>query len=125
MKGHKAGGGFGSNKLVRAPATTGASARGVNPKNVSQIGSSLGNHSTDRGDMPFKPERIAAKAPTAAGVKLGNERATEGIGVGGGRIVHRSGSQAQHGAVAGSPRPQGRDILGEFGPDSPNARARR
>jgi hypothetical protein len=40
------------------------------------------------------------------------------VGVGGGRTVYHCGSQDQHGSVAGTNKPAGRDILGAFGPDS-------
>ena len=36
-----------------------------------------------------------------------------------GRVVMGSGTQGQHGGVAGSVKPAGRDILNDFGPDSP------
>jgi hypothetical protein len=50
---------------------------------------------------------------------MGNDRARD-VGQGGpgvGYDIHRTGSQGQHGAVAGSPKPQGRDILSEYGPE--------
>jgi hypothetical protein len=52
-------------------------------------------------------------------VMLGNAKAldVQGGGPGKGRTVMCSGSQGQHGPVAGSPQPQGRDILGDYGPE--------
>jgi hypothetical protein len=52
----------------------------------------------------------------------GNANAQElsgaNCGVGKGRTVMRSGGQGQHGGIAGSPKPAGRDILSSFGPES-------
>jgi hypothetical protein len=39
-------------------------------------------------------------------------------GPGTGRDVHHCGSQGVHGGVAGSPKPQGRPILSQYGPES-------
>jgi hypothetical protein len=53
-------------------------------------------------------------------VKLGNEVALN-VGPGGcgtGRTLYgQSSSQGQHGPVAGNPKPAGRPILSEYGPD--------
>jgi hypothetical protein len=60
--GNKKGGGIGS-KAMNAPTTyfTGQPSTRINPRGVSQIGSSLGNHSTDNakdsdggGDCPAR-----------------------------------------------------------------------
>jgi hypothetical protein len=39
------------------------------------------------------------------------------VGVGGGRTIYKTGSQDQHGPVAGTSKPKGRDILSSFGPE--------
>jgi hypothetical protein len=44
------------------------------------------------------------------------------VGVGGGRTIYKTGTQDQHGNVAGSSKPSGRDILGAFGPESSRPR---
>jgi hypothetical protein len=67
-----------------------------------------------RGEPLHNPERNFHP------VKLGNEVALN-VGPGGcgtGRTLYgQAGSQGQHGAVAGSPKPQGRPILSQYGPD--------
>ena len=85
---------------------------------MSQIGQNIGNKAMNdpkRLTKSVEPVRGAAMP----GVKLGNEVAASTVcGPGGSRTVMRSGSQAQTGPVAGSPRPGGGDILSQFGPDS-------
>ena len=118
-------------KLTQGPIKqvgmrNGQPARGINPRGVSQIGSSMGNHSMDSGgkklDKSVEPVRSAAMP----GVKLGNEVSASTVcGPGGSRSVSRSGSQGQQGPVAGKVAPQGRDILNDFGPDSAGVRGRR
>jgi hypothetical protein len=120
--GKGSGGGLGSKNVVRPNVRTGTAARAQNPRGVSQIGQNLGNHSTDNGGKKLtksvEPVRGAAM-PGVGAVKLGNQVAAETVcGPGGSRTVMRSGSQAQTGPVAGSPRPGGGDILSQFGPDS-------
>src|SRR5262249_57965147 len=111
-----AGGGFGSNKHTQVGVRYGAAREGRNPRAVSQIGSAMGNHTTEHTEKLRREdviERMRYPAPTAAGVRLGNEVAmnvSKGA-PGAGRVVMRSGSQMQYGPVAGTPRPQGRDIL--------------
>jgi hypothetical protein len=62
------------------------------------------------------PEKFTAAPPSVA---LGNSVAASTVcGPGGSRSVMPSGGQGQHGPVAGKPAPQGRDILGSFGPES-------
>jgi hypothetical protein len=121
----KAGGGVNSRVNVSIPVRKGASATGVRPAAVSQWGSSLGDHSTD---SPKALRGAAEKYATATpiSVPLGNEVALNvgGGGPGKGREVMRSGAQAQHGPVAGTSKPQGREILREFGPDSAAVRRR-
>jgi hypothetical protein len=101
----KAGGGINSNKLVRPSVRIGTPSAGKNPKAVGQIGSTLGNKATNQPKLLTKAvESIGAKAPAAASVPLGNEVATN-VGKGGpgaGRTVYGSGSQCQHGPVAGA-----------------------
>jgi hypothetical protein len=92
------GGGLGSRIVIQRPVRTGQSREGIRVRGVSQIGSSLGNHSTNSGKILRKavePVRGGPR-PTAADVPLGNAVATQGIGVGGGRTVTRSGGQGTH-----------------------------
>jgi hypothetical protein len=114
----KAGGGINSRNVTRQTPKAGQPAREMRPKGVSQIGQSMGNH-VMRGDIKsprsVEPVRRAARpaAGGPGGVSLGNELAA-GVqrGPGGGRTVHSSGSQGQHGAGAGSPKAPAREILG-------------
>ncbi len=128
---NRKGGGIGS-KAMNAPTTyfTGQPSTRINPKGVSQIGQQMGNHSMESGGKPLtrSVEPVRAGAVGAMGsVRLGNECALD-VGKGGpgaGRTVMRAGGQGQHGPVAGSPAPTGRDILNDFGPDSAGVRGRK
>jgi hypothetical protein len=119
-KRNQAGGGSSSRQVREVPVRTGRAAQEMRPKEVSQYGSALGNHPTDGSrKLDGASEKVQGKRlPPSLSVPLGNEIATRGLGVGGGREVMRSGSQCVSGPVAGSPRPAGRDILGDFGPES-------
>jgi hypothetical protein len=96
--------GLSSNKLVRPDVRTGTGSNGVKPGYTAQLGSMKGTHLTDGRDMPASKALIAKDAmkPTASNaVKHGNEVALN-VGKGGpgaGRVVHRTGSQMQHGAA--------------------------
>jgi hypothetical protein len=124
-----AGGGANSRNVTERPVRYGTPAKGVSPKGVNQIGTSRGNHAMDAPGRNFGRRDVepiyGGNAPTNAAQKLGNEAATKGLGVGGGRTIHRTGSQGLQGPVAGSTKPQGRDILSEYGSDSPNVAARK
>src|SRR5262245_42537277 len=79
------GGGFGSNKHTRVEVHYGQQSKGRNPRAVSQIGQSMGNHATEHtGKMNRNEviERMQHPAPTAAGIGLGNELAGN-VGKGG------------------------------------------
>jgi hypothetical protein len=115
------GGGSRSRNVVEPKVRTGAARREINPKAVSQIGSSMGNRATDQTKKLDSVEKfVGPKKPIS--VPLGNEVALN-VGKGGcgaGRTLYgKSGAQQQYGPVAGSPKPQGRDILRDFGPDVP------
>src|SRR6266852_3002139 len=101
----RSGGGIMSNKLVQSKTPKAEpKPRAISPGGVSQLGEHVG---TRRAVQPldvgpgFKP-----KGPTD------NVKA---VGVGGGRQIHRSGSQAMHGAPVQGPSRPVRDILSEFG----------
>ena len=123
------GGGIGSKQHVSKPVRTGAPRHGVNPRWTSQVGQSYGNHSTEHSAL-LPREKIIEKYRQGPGVSvpLGNEVATN-VGRGGpgaGRTLYgQSGMNAVHGPVAGSPKPQGRDILSEYGHESAGALRRR
>ena len=70
----------------------------------------------------------SGKMAGVGATKLGNEVALN-VGSGGpgaGRTLYgQSGTNAQHGPVAGKPAPAGKDILNNFGPDSAIVRERK
>jgi hypothetical protein len=81
----------------------------ISPAGVSQIGTAVD---------PKAVERL--QRGTGPAVAMGNALATNvgKGGVGTGRTIHKTGGQGTHGPVdRGEPRPEGRDILREFGPD--------
>jgi hypothetical protein len=122
--GKGSGGGLGSKNVVRPGGRNGAAARGVNPGHANQIGPALGNRAMEK-QTNYRGEPKFTQSPKS--VPLGNEVAKNvgGGGPGAGRTVMGSGSQGQHGGVAGSVKPAGRDILNEFGNDSASVRGRR
>jgi hypothetical protein len=131
QSGHRAGGGIGSKQTTRyVPAHGGHRSREIRHEGVSQIGSSMGNHVTEHGRPVTKAvEKVRGPHLPHHGpgaIRLGNEIATEGVGVGSGRKVYASGSQQRHGEPAGQRREQnpGGDILREFGPDSSRPKKR-
>jgi hypothetical protein len=121
------GGGSTSRNVVRPGVKNGMPATRINPRGVSQLGSSMGNHSMDSGSKKLTKAVEPVRGAAMPGVKLGNEVAKNvgGGGPGAGRQVMGSGTQGQHGGVAGSVKPAGRDILSEFGNDSAGVRGRR
>jgi hypothetical protein len=57
--------------------------------------------------------------------ELGNECAVRTVaGPGGSRTVSPTGGQGQHGPVEGRVKPEGRDILSEYGKESSTAAGR-
>ena len=90
------GGGTGMNKNVSPKVRTGPnSTEKISPCAVNQLGTKLGN--------PQAIEKIVQG--TMPQVPLGNTLAPKVTqGPGGSRTVQKSGSQAQHGPAAGSPR---------------------
>jgi hypothetical protein len=94
--GNRPAGGQGS-RALGAPTTyfIGQPSTRIDPRGVSQIGSSIGNHSTDnakRLTRSVEPVRTGERG--CFGVPLGNQTATEaGQGPGSGRNVSRCGSQ--------------------------------
>ena len=117
--GHRPGGGIASNKVVHRPhGKTEPRPHARNPARVAQYGQMQGDHTTAlgggktkyRGDPDFTRKGYATPVGISDPVKA--------VGVGGGREVMRTGAQGMHGSAnPGSPRPAGRDILSEFGPD--------
>jgi len=121
--GHRPGGGIASRVNVSPQVRTGTGSRGTNPGGVGQLGQMQGSHVTRgeesnyRGD-PFHAGRSFQPVPFGNAVALN----VKGGGPGTGRTIYKTGSQGQQGNPAGNPRPQGRDILSSFGPDSSRPR---
>jgi hypothetical protein len=109
---HRPAGGIeGKNvRNVRAPKVE-PTARGANPASVSQFGEALAHKADPLFTRGYNPPHGPTDNVAA-------------VGVGGGRTVMRSGSQATHGEVARreGPAPPVRDTLAEFGPDVPGRR---
>jgi hypothetical protein len=121
--GKGSGGGPGMNKIVRPGVRTGAAREHIHPGGVAQLGQKVGDH-TRNGSTGYRGEPLdGPKQPIS--VKLGNEVAKATVaGPGGSRTVMRTGAQGLHGSAdPGKPTPR-RDILSEFGPDSPMVRRR-
>jgi hypothetical protein len=93
------GGGLGSKNVNRVGVRTGATREGIRERGVSQIGSSLGNHSTAStasGKILRKAVEPVRGGPMPAGgnVPLGNQVSAEtNCGPGGSRTVMPSGGQ--------------------------------
>jgi hypothetical protein len=111
MKG-SGGGGYGSRPHVEKPVKTGTGSKSTRPAGTAQIGLMYGTHTTDRRESDFRGERLHNPERNTQFTPFGNEIAarTE-CKPGGSRKVYGSGTQQQWGDVAGSRRPQGRDIL--------------
>jgi hypothetical protein len=115
------GGGHRSRQVREVGVRTGAARHGVNERWTSQVGQSYGNHATEkRGMLPRDKVIEKYHAGPGLSVPLGNSVALN-VGRGGpgtGRNLYgQSGSNQTYGPVAGNPKPQGRDILSDFGPD--------
>jgi hypothetical protein len=101
------GGGILGNKNVKVGLRTGSPSKGSSPAAAAEIGASTA----------FRPDQIDA-GRGYTGAPYGNQVALNSKSAPGqGRTIHRSGSQSQHGPVAGQRRPMGPDILSAFGPE--------
>jgi len=113
------GGGLGSRVVKSGPGARKVEprAQGIRPGHVGQTGMALGDHATDAGGRKLHPA-VSAKTPgynPPVGANI-NSKPT---------VYGNSGTQAQHGRPEGTAPQQGRDILSEFGSESPNVRGRR
>jgi hypothetical protein len=113
--GHRPGGGIASRVNVQPSVRTGSGSKSTRPAGVSQIGYQVGDHTTNRpGSSGYRGEKLHSPERNFQPVPFGNEVAlnVKGGGPGTGRTLYgQSGLQGQHGPVAGTRRPQGRDIL--------------
>jgi hypothetical protein len=96
-------------------------ATGTGPKFV-KVGR-LVNHPTDGGGKTLRggvEPMMSGKLVRPGQPEMGNTLAAATVcGVGGSRTLYgQAGTQSQHGPVAGSTKPAGKDILNSFGPDS-------
>jgi hypothetical protein len=110
------GGGYRTNKHsdTRAPKVE-PKAYAKRPAGSAGIGTMYGDHSTHRGSSTgFKGEKLAGGRGYEPPGMISDP--VKAVGVGGGRKVYGSGSQSQYGS-GGAPKPAGREILSEFGPD--------
>src|SRR5262249_26136607 len=111
--GHRPGGGIASRPLT-IPVRTGSGNRGVREGGAESIGKSYGSHITNKSDTGYRGPKFHSDRNPPMSVPFGNQKALD-VGKGGpgsGRTLHgQAGSQGTRGPVAGSPRPQGRDIL--------------
>jgi hypothetical protein len=79
--------------------------RAVNPAAAGQLGTSLGDHATVKQSPGARPLKGAGQ-PVYGGPGYEAKGPMQGkVGVGGGRTIHKSGSQATHGPTTGQ-RPQ-------------------
>jgi hypothetical protein len=120
------GGGYKSRPHVEKPVKTGKGNRGVSVGATSQLGAKQGSHVTSeggketsyRGDNRGRVHQGDALRPAEMGNAVS---AATKCGPGGSRTVYASGSQGQTGS-GGPQKPSGRDILGEYGPESSRGR---
>jgi hypothetical protein len=111
-----AGGGLGSRQVVKTSAPkVEPRSRAASPAAAGQIGSALGNHAQRSGKvLPGGGVSLLG----GAGYEAKGPRPC-GEGPGAGRTVRTSGTQAQHGPVAGHMPEPARGILGNKGERQP------
>jgi hypothetical protein len=120
-------GGGGINSRATAKLTTyhaGYPSQRINPGGVAQYGSAVGNHvaGLDGGSKSTGYRGDQVRMGAMPNRELGNECAVRTVaGPGGSRSVMPTGGQGQHGPVAGKVKPQGADILRDYGAESPTA----
>jgi hypothetical protein len=90
---HKPAGGSGSRVVVSKPVRTGKPNRAVRPGGADQIGTSVGSHATNRKkELPYRGVPVFGGPAIAS--ELGNKIAAQTkCGVGGSRVIHKTGSQ--------------------------------
>ena len=103
--------GISSKNLTHRPVKTGSGSRGTRPAGAAQIGIMYGNKPTRMEPTKYSGEPLHGGRSFQA-TKFGNEIAARTVcKPGGSREGMSSGSQGQHGQVAGTPRPPGRGIM--------------
>jgi hypothetical protein len=111
------GGGIGSRPVThRSSPKVEPRPQAINPGGVAQLGNRVGDHTTNKGSSGYRGEKMSRGQGYATPVGISDP--VKAVGVGGGRIVMKTGSQDMHGSAnPGNPPAKGRDILSEFGPD--------
>ena len=111
----RAGGGINSNKVVHRPhGKTEPVANKYRPQGVSQYGQMQGSHVTRGQESNYRGEpKRGGRGYEPPGMISDPVKA---VGVGGGRTIYKTGSQALTGS-GGPAKPSGRDILSSYGPD--------
>jgi hypothetical protein len=111
MKRSGAGGGINSNKVTHTTAyKTEPRPRKVSVTAVSQQGTALGNHSTDGRAMKKQGASVPLYAGRGYSEPVGPTKAE--CYVGGGRTIHKTGTQSMHGPASGQRPSPGRAIDG-------------
>ncbi len=114
-----AGGGIGNRNVKHSQGGRKVEPRamGIRPGHAGQIGTALGNKAQEAGAKKLNP----AEAPRTGGYNppVGAQTNTKST------IYGNSGTQGEHGSVAGKVAPQGRDILSSFGPESAGVKERK
>jgi hypothetical protein len=107
---------------------TGQPSQKISPGGVAQFGSAVGDHvagglSGGGRSTGYRGDQV--KMGPLPNRELGNECAVRTVaGPGGSREVSRTGTQGQHGPVEGRVKPEGRDILSQYGAESPTSAER-
>ena len=117
------GGGIQSRIVKKVGVRTGpASSNKISPRGASQYGYATGSRLNKTGSFTTHNSALPVNAETMPKVPMGNAVAlnVKGGGPGTGRTTYRSGYQGLHGPVAGPAPVQGREILGQFGPETIN-----
>ena len=111
MSSHRPAGGLKSKNVTERPVRVGPGVRAIDKNWVGQIGSSQGNHITEKGrvlrDHRASPYRGESFRPAALGNALVNNVGAGGPGTG--RTIYKSG--AQQGLKPPRPMPGGRALM--------------
>jgi hypothetical protein len=116
------GGGISSNKLVCVGVKGGSrTTQVVSPRGVSQLGIAQGGKLRREGSFTgINTANNVFEGNKPAATQMGNAVAASTVcGVGGSRTIYKTGYQSMHGDPVQGSTPAPKDILSQFGPDSP------
>jgi len=119
----KTGGGIQSRVVKRVGIHGGSrTTTAVSPRGISQLGASQGGKLRREGSFTSTSSALPFfEGPRQAAEPMGNAvAASTKAGPGGSRTVYKTGTQQLHGSVAGPAPVQGREILGQYGPETTN-----